>query len=568
MDSPKSRGLIISDFNTEALSGLLKNSPQLPAIEAEVIPFGQVLPVLLERGHPCWQKEYDFILIWTQPDAVINAFQELTHFQPVTQETILSEVDEFAQAILNITGHTRQILIPTWTFPTFSRGLGILDVKSRRGIANTLMRMNLRLAETFEEVQNVHLLNAQKWIESTGKNSFNPKFWFLSKVPYDLQIFREAVDEIKASLQTIRGESKKMIIVDLDNTLWGGTVGEIGWESLILGGHDPIGEALVDFQKGLKALANSGIILGIASKNEESSALEAIQNHPEMVLRLTDFAGWRINWNDKAQNIVDLTQELNLGLQSVLFIDDNPAERARVKEALPEVLVPDWPEDKMLYKKTLMGLKCFDSPALTAEDGRRTQMYQQEHQRQAMRSRIGSLEDWLKTLNLRITVEKLSEANLQRVTQLLNKTNQMNLSTRRMTENELWEWTNSKHRKLWTFRVADKFGDSGLTGLASLEINGKIGTIVDFILSCRVFGRKIEEAMLHTVLEHARAQQLDEVRARYIQTAKNKPCLDYLNTSPLRYDPHQDLYIGKAEQSFALPDLLRAAMGNLKETET
>jgi len=183
----------------------------------------------------------------------------------------------------------------------------------------------------------------------------------MGKLAFGNEVFKEAVKHVKSSLRGIRGKARKIVILDLDDTLWGGIVGDLGWRDLNLGGHDPVGEAFVDFQKTLKSLLNRGIILGIVSKNEESVALDALQNHPEMVLRPDDFAGWKINWSDKAMNIVELVAELNLGLDAVVFIDDNPVERACVKETLPDVLVPEWPEDRMLYKKALLDLDCFNS---------------------------------------------------------------------------------------------------------------------------------------------------------------------------------------------------------------
>src|SRR5262249_22447003 len=162
--------------------------------------------------------------------------------------------------------------------------------------------------------------------------SFSPRLWYLGKIPYANEVFKEAARDVKSALRGLAGKARKLVIVDLDETLWGGIVGEDGWEHIKLGGHDPASEALADFQRELKALTRRGILLGIVSKNEEAVALAAIDKHPEMVLRRSDFTGWRINWGDKAANIVDLVNELNLGIDSVVFIDDNPSERARVRE--------------------------------------------------------------------------------------------------------------------------------------------------------------------------------------------------------------------------------------------
>src|SRR5207248_5467611 len=240
-----------------------------------------------------------------------------------------------------------------------------------------------------------------------------------------------------------------------------------------------------------------GVLLGIVSKNEESTALEAIRSHPEMVLRQDDFAGWRINWEDKAQNIVELVSELNLGLQSVVLIDDSPVERARVHEAFPDVLVPEWPSSPLDYTATLHGLRCFDTRLVSLEDRTRTEMYVTERKRHEVRTQVSSLEQWLASLNIQVEAEPLSEATLDRATQLLNKTNQMNLSTRRMIKEELQNWNQQPENTVLIFRVSDKFGDYGLVGVASFVLRDGNANVVDFVLSCRVMGRKVEETMLH-----------------------------------------------------------------------
>jgi FkbH-like protein len=270
----------------------------------------------------------------------------------------------------------------------------------------------------------------------------------------------------------------------------------------------------------LKSLTNRGVLLAIVSKNEEATVLEAFNKHPEMVLKAEDFAGFRINWKDKAENIIELVSELNLGIESVVFIDDNPFERQRVRDALPEVFVPEWPDNQLLYKKELVSLRCFDNPSISVEDVERTQLYAAERQRTELKDRIGSLDEWLKTLGTTVTVEALNQSNLQRTTQLLNKTNQMNLSTRRMTEREMVDWVLPDNRMLWTFRVTDRFGDSGLTGIISLETENERGAIIDFVLSCRVMGRNVEETMLYTVVKYAQSISLEEIHARFLPTQR------------------------------------------------
>jgi FkbH-like protein len=328
----------------------------------------------------------------------------------------------------------------------------------------------------------------------------------------------------------------------------------VGWENLRLGGHDSVGEALVDFQRAVKLLTRRGVLLAVVSKNTESVALEAMRSHPAMVLRPEDFVGWRINWDDKARNVAELAAELNLGLQSVVFIDDNPVERARVREALPEVLVPDWPEDKLLYPGTLQSLRCFDAPALSREDATRTQLYAAEQQRESSRQEVGSLDDWLLSLGLQVRAEPLTPANLARAAQLFNKTNQMNLSTRRLTEAELRDWARGPGRALWTLSVSDRFGDAGLTGILGVECDAATATcrVVDFILSCRVMGRRVEHTMAYLAVAWAREAGLRRVQAAFEPTAKNKPCHDFWLTSGFEADDGR-LFTWDAARAYPLP---------------
>ena len=545
--------LCISDFNIDNFVGYLRNDTALPTIAAAHTSFGQVIQTLLNENLEYWQQPLDFAVIWTQPQSILETFKQALNYQTIRLETLLTEVDDFATLLAKAGQRVNYVFVPTWILPTDHRGLGMLDVKHSTGLTHLLLQINLRLAEQLQSYSNIFLLNSQRWVAASGKRAFNPKLWYMAKIAFGNPVFKEAVADIKVALAGLAGNARKLIVVDLDDTLWGGIVGDLGWENLQLGGHDPEGEAFVDFQTALKALTNRGIILGIVSKNDEAVALETIKNHPEMVLKQEDFAGWKINWRDKAQNVAELVSELNLGLQSTVFIDDNPIERARVKEALPEVLVPEWPVDKMLYTKTLLSMTCFDTPTISREDAKRAKMYATERRRSTLKTQVGSLDEWLKTLGITINVEALNSINLPRTIQLLNKTNQMNLTTRRLNESELLAWLEPAHRNLWTFRVLDKFGDSGLTGIISLEAEEEQGRIVDFVLSCRVMGRKVEETMLATVIDYAHATGLDKVYAVYQPTAKNKPCLDFWKRSGFDQEA-DDIFCWKTGRNFPLPD--------------
>jgi FkbH-like protein len=533
MESESYRIKLVADFNARNLAALLEKNAFNSGVKCTQAPYGQTLQLLLARSDEFWNDPCDALVLWTLPQLVTPEFQKVLSSEEFSTANLMAEVDSFCAFVKHIPDNVRAILFPSWIAPEEERGLGPLNLANQIGIANALMRMNLRLADQFEKDSRVILLDSQSWLATSGLGAYSPKLWYMSKTPFQNTVFQEASKDILSALDGLRGRNKKVLVLDLDNTLWGGIVGEVGWEKLRLGGHDPIGEAFVDFQQRLKRLVNRGVLLAISSKNEEAVVLEAICRHPEMALRLEDFAAWKINWNDKAQNITELMATLNLGLDSAVFLDDSPVERSRVREALPQVTVPDLPEDPMQYPSFLGKLRYFDNPMVSKEDRNRSGMYAADRQRTALKATVKSLQDWLQMLDLRVDVEPLCNSNLERAAQLFNKTNQMNLSTRRMMPSELSSWSGVAGHDLCVFRVTDKFGDYGLCGISSLAREGSRGRLVDFLLSCRVMGRGVEETMLIASARRARELGYTELYAEFLPTPKNQPCERWLQSQSL-----------------------------------
>ena len=560
MDPKPLRGLLISDFNIQNLAGYLENDPGDPPVKARVAPYGQVVPVLLDREHDVWREECDFAVVWTTPAGAAPSFRGFSDHVEPPLPALMDEVGAFASRLAGLLDRVRFVFAPIWVSPPYDRGLGLLDLKTGPGAANAVLRMNLRLIDACEKTANLHLLNTGRWLSASGRDAFVPKLWYMAKVAYGNEVLREAARDIKSGLTALLGGARKLIVLDLDNTLWGGIVGEVGWENLQLGGHDAAGEAYVDFQRALKALTRRGIVLAIASKNEESVAREAIRRHPEMILREEDFAAWRIHWGDKAASVQSLAEELNLGLQSVILIDDSPVERARVREALPEVMVPEWPAESMAFRSALLSLLYLETASVSAEDAARGRLYAAERLRRESRAEIQSLDEWIESLALRVEATPLGPSNRQRVAQLLNKTNQMNLSTRRMTESELVAWAEGRGRAVWAFHVTDKFADYGLTGVLSLEVDGGEARIVDYLLSCRVMGRKIEETLLHVAIAQASARGARQVRADFLPTKKNVPCLSFLRASGMEADESALSFRWDTARDFPLPRAVHLEM--------
>lgn len=547
---PALRGVVLADFTTGDLAIRLADPTVGPVMEVVDAPYCQTTQGLL-TGAP--GDASDFALVWTRPEFALPSFDRIVRGLGASARELEDDVDAFVALLQRGATTFRHVFVPLWTLPAHQRGLGLIDGRPG-GLTWALSTVNHRLMSQLAATANVYVLPTQRWLEATAERGQSmAKGWYLGKVPYAAPLFAETALELKAAMRAIAGQARKLLVLDLDDTLWGGIVGDIGWENLQLGGHDGAGEAFVDFQQALQALTRRGVVLALVSKNTESVALQAIDEHPQMVLRRTDFVGWRINWNDKAQNIADLTAELNLGLQSVVFIDDNPVERARVRDALPEVFVPEWPMDPLHYVEQLHALRCFDSPAISSEDAERTALYAAERERGATLARVGSIDDWLATLGLEIVAEPLNAANVVRTAQLLNKTNQMNLATRRLSEGELMAWAADDRRAVWALTVTDKFGSAGLTGIVSVEARDDSCRVVDLVLSCRVMGRRIEHVMLWLAGEWARARGIARVDLQLVPTAKNRPCHELLLASALGRDTAGLNFHWDASHPFPMP---------------
>lgn len=518
---------VVSDFNVEILVKILENDISQPEISATASSYGQLHQTLIGGS----VGDRDMALVWTQPEGALSTFRNLADGKEVEGAALLAEVDAFIDQLIGFKRRVRAMFVASWTAHHLGRGLGLLDMVPGRGIGWAIAAMNLRLAEKLHGESDVYLLDAERWLRAGNVPGYSPRSWFTTKAPFTNSVFREAALDVKAAVNAVTGKTRKLIVLDLDNTLWGGVVGEVGLEGLVLGGHSAAGEAFVSFQNALKALTRRGIQLAIASKNDESVAMNALQNHPEMVLRPTDFISWRINWRDKATNIAEIAEEVGLGLDSFVFLDDTPAERGRVSEAFPGVLVPEMPVDPMLYAGVLTALRCFDQAQISAEDALRAAMYQNERSRKESMNQVTDVSDWLESLDLRIVVDPLTSANLKRVVQLINKTNQMNMVTRRLSESDLQVWLSEDVNHLWAFTVRDRFGEMGLTGVITLSVDGETAWVKDFLLSCRIMGRKVEETMLHVACQYATSLGCHNLVADFVPSEKNGVMLAFLNRS-------------------------------------
>lgn len=522
---------IISDFNSELFYNYLNN-----IIDKKIYNLNK--PNFEMFGSSCYKiinsKGKNHVLIaWNRAEVTIKEFSNLLIENKLSEKKLFKEVDDYINLILKLSEKTENLILFSWSLPYLEKGQYLKDLTDDNGLSYNLNKMNLRISDAIKKKSNIYLFNIDFLLQKNDE-PFNPKLWYATKTPYNNKLFEIASDDFKEIIENFTIPRKKLLILDLDNTLWGGVIGDIGWKKINLGGHNYLGEAFVDFQKKIKSLKGKGIQLAIISKNDEKIALEAFKKNKEMILKLKDFATWRINWKDKAQNLQEIVKELNLSTDSCVFIDDNINERNRIKTAFPEILVPDWPNDPSYYSEEFLKLNCFNSNYLTKEDENRTQYYKDEKKREKTKKNFLSHDKWLNSLKIKVKTENINEENKLRVLQLINKTNQMNLSTRRYSEKELNQILKNKRVLSGTIRVKDKLGDMGLVGIFIIEIKQKEINVLDFILSCRAFGRSIENYMFYQINLYAKKNKIKKVVFPYKKTKKNQPTLEFLKSLKLK----------------------------------
>ena len=521
------RVLLVGDTLLDPLGRLLERDQETPQLRTSAAPYGQVYQILLDGNHPAWSFQPDVLAVWTAPHLMLPSVGRLLRFEfesaTVAYDMALREAEQFANAVLQAAARVSLVLVPTWMLPIHERWIQTLTWRHGIGLANLLARANLVLAEKLATRQNVVLLDAGYWQASLGRPAYDPRMYAVAKILYSQNLFDKAAAEMKAVLRGLLGRGRKVIVCDLDNTLWGGVAGDDGSHNIKLGAPDPLGECFHAFQTVLKGLRSRGILLTICSKNDEKFALSVIEEHPAMVLRKSDFAAWRINWNDKAENLMSLAEELNLGLDSFVFLDDSPSERDQVRQILPQVYAPDLPKSPSDFAPFLSSLSCFETPSLGKEDFERTEMYHAERGRKEALDLCGDVENWLRSLQIEVQASPLCRESLARAAQLLNKTNQFNLSLRRLDEKSFWDWAEEPCNSVYTFHVLDRFGDSGLTALASFSLAGTEARIVDFVMSCRVMGKKVEEALLGYTLARAQDAGANRIVAPLVDGPRNGP---------------------------------------------
>jgi len=498
-------------------------------VETFVGGFNTYRQEVLDKSSELYKVEQDVIVLSIDAASILDKMF-LSDFARMSDKERQAVQKELAENVLSVvssleSGTSALILVNNFVVPVFTP-LGVVDNKQKIGLKRFFEEANNKLADKLEKSSRVFLVDLDSAASAFGKSRIiNWNTWYRGSVPFSEDFTPILADEYLRYIRAMKGRTKKCIVLDLDNTLWGGIIGEDGIEGIKLGNTAP-GIEYVEFQRSLLSLYNRGVILAICSKNNPDDAFKVFREHPSQVLKEEHFAAMRINWQNKAANIAELAQEINIGLDSMVFLDDNPVERAQVSQTHPEVLVVEMPKNPRLYREMIENLNVFDVLSLTKEDMARGDMYVGKRKRTELEQSATSIEDFLRTLELQVRIDEVSDFDTPRVVQLIGKTNQFNLTTRRYTDAEVNDFRKSKEMAVYSMAVHDKFGDEGVVGVAIVRKNGNDWWIDSFLMSCRVIGRSVETALLAKIVVDARKAKVARILGEYIPTKKNLPASD------------------------------------------
>jgi FkbH-like protein len=422
-----------------------------------------------------------------------------------------------------------QIIMNTFEVPAL-RPLGHLDASHFSGLTHFINRLNLELAKAARSNSRLLLHDAASALATSGVASWHaPDRWHSYKIPTSAEADIVLGYSLASLIGAALGRSRKVLVLDLDNTMWGGVIGDDGPDKIVIGRETARGEAYTAFQKYVKRLQERGVVLAVCSKNDDAMARSGF-SHPDSVLRLEDFAAFRANWEPKHENIKSMAAQLNLGLDSFVFIDDNPAERHLVAGQLPMVAVPDVGADVSVYPAIIDAARYFEAVAISAEDAQRTKLYAQNAEREAMAGSFKDYGAYLDSLQMIGEIDAFTPVYMDRITQLTNKTNQFNLTTRRYTKAEMDAVAaDSKFITLYG-RLTDIFGDNGLISIIIGRQEERTLYVDLWLMSCRVLKRGMEYAMLDALVSRAQEAGCDTIVGEYIATPRNSMVAEHYAT--------------------------------------
>lgn len=537
----KTRLAILGSFTTSQLRDFIELALFASEIEPEIYEadFGVFRQEILDPGSGLYEFQPQLVFVATSwRDAA--QLPQLTDDRDTVDAHVRAELESWQQ--LWRTAHEKlgcQIIQNNFECPPW-RTFSNLEMRHPSGLGRQLAMMNQAFAEhapPYVTIHDVDYLSAYAGRAAWGEE----RFFHHAKMPCAPEYLFDYAHSVASLVAAQLGLAKKCLVLDLDNTLWGGVIGDDGLGGIRLGQGEAEGEAFQSFQRYVKALRLRGVILAVCSKNEDANAREVFTKHTEMVLRLDDISCFVANWTDKAANLRTIAETLNIGLNSLVFVDDNPAERSIIRQLVPEVAVPELPTDAAGYIQAVERHRYFQAVSIGNEDLKRTEYYRGNALRQQAEESASSVDDFLKSLEMFGTIRPVDDGSLERTVQLINRSNQFNLRTKRYSSADVLAMLGNSDWITRTISLADRFGDNGLISVILAKMETDVLDIDTWLMSCRVLKRGVETLVLNDLCEIARKKGLRALRGEYIPTAKNGLVRDhYQNLGFVQIDHDSD----------------------------
>lgn len=535
-------------------------------------PFGQLEQLALDPSSALWQQSPDVLWIALRLEDVDRS---LVHeFAEIGPAAAQARLDAIRARLVALAAAARKQTTGPILLSNLAQhaghALNVFDASDPDGFVHLLAECNRQLARDLLQIADAHVFDYQGVVARSGGAAWNdPKLWYMARSGASSDNLIQLSRHLARAAQAVLRPPAKCLVLDLDNTLWGGVLGDDGPEGIKLGDDYP-GNVFKDFQAALLGFRRRGFLLAIASKNDRQTVLNALDSHPEMLLRREHFAAIAANWDPKPNNLRTIARELNIGLDALVFIDDNPVERAAIRAELPMVQVVELPADPLGYLTALAEVAAFDRPRLLAEDRDRAEMVERDALRKQDAQQATSVEEFLAGLEMTAEVGECDPATLDRIHQLIHKTNQFNLTTRRHPLEDVRRLADSPEAAVAWLRLKDRYGDLGLVCVGIVErLDERAWTIDTLIMSCRVMGRRVEDAFLSYLAELAVRGGAQSLRGVYRPTAKNSLVKDFYSQHgfvDLGGDHERRFEAALAAGAFAWPEMIRRLNANSLES--
>ncbi len=516
-----------TQFLKQAIQGLgFDEGFNLEIWEAD---FNQIERQVFDSSSELYEFNPEIVIVFQSSHKLLGKYNKIKPNQHL--QFASNELESISNVYSNLTSNLNAKVIYYNYTEIDDSVFGNYSNKTASSFLFQMRKLNYELMVLASETPNLYLCDLSSIQNLVGKsNFFQTSVYINTEMVLSLEVLPKVATKTLDLIKTINGIFKKCVILDLDNTTWGGIIGDDGLENIQVGSLG-IGKAFSEFQYWIKKLKNRGIIVAVCSKNTESVAKEPFEKHPDMVLHLEDISVFIANWENKADNIRQIQSILNIGFDSMVFLDDNPFERNIVRENIPEICVPELPEDPADYLEYLYPLNLFETVSFSNEDTERTKLYQIEAQRATVQQKFTNEDDFLQSLNMLSLVESFNKFNIPRVAQLSQRSNQFNLRTIRYTDADIEKLITSKDCFTFAFTLEDKFGDNGLICVVILKQENNSTLFIDtWFMSCRVLKRGMENFVLNTISNFAEEKGYSYLKGEYIPTAKNEMVKDhYLN---------------------------------------